>query len=86
MLHSGNIPYMCGRGDPGMATAGSGDVLTGIISAFLAQVGDPLQATVLGVQCHAIAGEEAARKKTSYCMTATDITHALPDVFADTSR
>lgn len=66
-----------------MATAGSGDVLTGMIAAFLAQVHDPLKAAILGVQLHAIAGEYAAEELTSYCLVATDITDALPAVFAD---
>lgn len=76
-------PYVCSRGDPGMATAGSGDVLTGVIAAFLAQTRHPLTAALLGVHIHAVAGEYAAEMLTSYCMTATDITAALPDAFAD---
>lgn len=81
ILHPGKRPYMCARGDPGMATAGSGDVLTGILAGFLAQVHDPLKAAILGVQFHALAGEYAAEELTSYCMAATDITDALPTVF-----
>lgn len=83
ILHPGEKPYLCARGDPGMATAGSGDVLTGVIAAFLAQVHDPLKAALLGVQFHALAGEYAAEELTSYCMAATDITEALPAVFVD---
>jgi ADP-dependent NAD(P)H-hydrate dehydratase / NAD(P)H-hydrate epimerase len=89
VFHQGTTPFVCPRGDPGMATAGSGDVLTGIIAAFLAQTHDPLKAALLGVHFHALAGEKAAEKWTSYCMAATDITEALPLVFkeyVDTNR
>jgi len=81
IFHPQAVPYVCSRGDPGMATAGSGDVLTGIIAAFLAQTKNPLHAAILGVQFHAIAGEKASSQKTPYCMVATDITEALPSVF-----
>jgi ADP-dependent NAD(P)H-hydrate dehydratase / NAD(P)H-hydrate epimerase len=81
IFHPGSKPYLCSRGDPGMATAGSGDVLTGVIAAFLAQCHDPLKAAILGVYIHALAGEFAAEKWTSYCMAATDITAALPLAF-----
>lgn len=81
IFHPGETPHMCVRGDPGMATAGSGDVLTGIISAFLSQTKDRLKAAILGVQFHAVAGELAAEKYTSYCMIATDIVKCLPQVF-----
>jgi hydroxyethylthiazole kinase-like uncharacterized protein yjeF len=81
IFHPGSRPYVLSRGDPGMATAGSGDVLTGIIAAFLAQTQDLLQAAILGVHFHAVAGEFAAEKWTSYGMVATDITEALPKAF-----
>lgn len=86
ILHPNCKPYVTSRGDPGMATAGSGDVLTGIIAAFLAQTQDPLKAAILGVQLHAIAGEYAAQKWTSYCMVASDITEALPQAIKDYLR
>lgn len=70
------------RGDPGMATAGSGDVLTGLIAALLSQKLSPYQAAILGVYLHAVSGEHAAFDKTSYCMTAIDIIDFLPDAFA----
>lgn len=68
-------------GDPGMATAGSGDVLTGIIASLLAQGLVPMNAALLGVYLHSLAGEAAAREKTSYCMIASDIIKHLPDAF-----
>lgn len=81
VLSPKNSPYLCSRGDPGMATAGCGDVLTGMIASFLAQKCEPINAAVVGVQLHAMAGENAAKKYTSYCMVATDIIDSLPSVF-----
>ncbi len=56
----GTPPLMCTSGNPGMATAGMGDVLTGIIAAFLAQGMAPLAAAAAGVEAHARAGDQAA--------------------------
>ena len=60
-------------GDPGMATAGSGDALTGLLAALLSQKLSCHQAALLGVYLHGIAGELAAHAHTSYSMIATDI-------------
>jgi NAD(P)H-hydrate epimerase len=60
-------------GDPGLATAGSGDVLTGIISSLLSQQVAPLHACILGVFIHAKAGEFASLDKTSYGFISSDI-------------
>ncbi len=53
-------PWVCDRGNPGMATAGSGDVLTGVITALLAATGDAGLAAAAGVFLHARAGDRAA--------------------------
>lgn len=77
----GKEPLLVARGDPGMATAGSGDVLTGILAALLAQKMSCYDAASLGVYLHAVAGEEAAKIKSSYGMIAGDIIDCLPKVF-----
>ncbi len=60
-------------GNAGMATAGSGDVLTGIITALLAQKYDPTIAAALGVYCHGHAGDIAAKEKGEIGLIASDI-------------
>ena len=74
-------PFIIAHGDPGMATAGSGDVLTGLIAALLAQGCPAVEASVLGVMLHALSGEAAAEEKTSHCMIASDLIEFLPRAF-----
>ncbi len=58
----GRTPALCERGNPGMASPGMGDVLTGVIAGILAQCRDPWLAARAGVLAHAMAGDAAARK------------------------
>lgn len=81
IFHPGEPIMVNPRGDPGMATAGTGDVLTGIIASLLSQGLTTHHAACLGVYIHAVAGEWAAEGLTSYCMTATDLLSYLPDAF-----
>lgn len=69
-------------GDPGMATAGSGDVLTGLLAALLAQGLSAHSAALLGVYLHSIAGEAAVKRLTSQCCIATDILLFFPVAFS----
>lgn len=81
VFHYDEPIYVCPHGDPGMATAGSGDVLTGLIASLLAQGLSTHHAALLGVYLHGIAGEYAAQELTSYCMNASDIIEAFPQAF-----
>ncbi len=67
-------------GNNGMATGGSGDVLTGIIAAFIAQGVKPYEAAVLSVFIHGMAGDVAADKKGEFSLIAGDIIEELPFV------
>jgi NAD(P)H-hydrate epimerase len=58
---AGAVPYLCDRGNPGMAAGGMGDVLTGVIAGIAAQCGDLALAARAGVFVHAQAGDLAAR-------------------------
>lgn len=66
-------------GNPGMATGGSGDVLTGMISAFLAQSLPPIEALKAAVYTHGLAGDLAMRKRGVLSMIASDIIEQIPD-------
>ncbi len=81
IFHDGESIKVCPRGDPGMATAGSGDLLTGLLAGLLAQGMSPHNAACMGVYIHGIAGEYAATELTSYCMTASDILYHYPEGF-----
>ena len=69
-------------GNAGMATAGSGDVLTGIIVGMLAQGYAPADAALLGVTLHALAGDAAAAALGTHSVIASDITEYLPEAFS----
>ncbi|MHC4915915.1 MAG: NAD(P)H-hydrate dehydratase [Planctomycetota bacterium] len=68
-------------GNPGMATGGSGDVLTGMTAALVAQRLDHFESGCLGAYVHGLAGDLAARKYGQISMTAGDIVSCLPAAF-----
>jgi ADP-dependent NAD(P)H-hydrate dehydratase / NAD(P)H-hydrate epimerase len=68
-------------GNPGMATAGSGDVLTGLILGLLAQHYKPVEAALLGVYLHGLAGDLAAENLGMEAMIASDINNYLGHAF-----
>lgn len=77
----GNI-YFNPTGNPGMATGGSGDVLTGIITSLLAQHQSPFHAAILGVYLHGLAGDFAKEKMGEEGLIASDINRNIPEALA----
>lgn len=78
--------FVNNSGNPGMATGGSGDVLTGILSGLLAQGYPPLEAAVFGVYLHGLAGDLAASRSGYEALTATDIIDFLGDAYIHFSQ
>lgn len=70
-------PRVCTAGNPGMASGGMGDILTGVIAGLLAQGLDPLEAATLGVCLHGTAGDRAARAGGERGLLASDLLEPL---------
>jgi len=73
-------------GNPGMATGGTGDVLTGLICALLAQGMSPYDAARLGVFLHGLAGDLAAEELGQISLIASDLVRFLPAAFRIVQR
>jgi len=71
--------YINSTGNPGMSTAGSGDVLSGIVASFLGQGLTGFSAAKYAVYLHGLAGDLAAKKKTQLGMIASDIIEKIPE-------
>jgi hydroxyethylthiazole kinase-like uncharacterized protein yjeF len=78
-----DVLYLNHYPNDGMATAGSGDVLAGMIGGLLGQKMDPFQATLLGIYLHSLAGDYAARQFGHRSMTAPDIIDNIGNAFRD---
>ncbi len=79
----GDRGYINTTGNPGMATAGSGDALTGIISGMIAQGYEPLKAAIFGVYLHGKAGDIAIEQTGYQALTTSDIIDGIGDAFID---
>lgn len=75
--------FINSTGNPGMATAGTGDVLTGMVSSLLGQGLSPVNAAVAAVYIHGLAGDIAAGEKGEYSLISSDIIEALPAAFRE---
>lgn len=75
--------YINGTGNPGMATAGTGDVLTGVIAGLIAQALPFEKAILAGVWIHARAGDKVAEQRGEVGMLAWDIAEKIPEVLKE---
>ncbi|NAY93245.1 NAD(P)H-hydrate dehydratase [Muricauda sp. JGD-17] len=78
--------YVNTTGNPGMATAGSGDVLTGMITALIAQGYEPLHAATFGVYLHGLAGDMGASQKGYEALTASGILENIGNAYLNFLR
>ncbi len=81
-----DILYLNHYPNDGMATAGSGDVLAGMIGGLIGQRMDPFKATLLGVYLHSLAGDFAAQTHGHRSMTAPDIIENIGNAFKELKR
>jgi NAD(P)H-hydrate epimerase len=79
LVTDGDWLYGNETGNPGMATAGAGDVLTGLVAAFVAARMEPFEAAVLAVWAHGRAGDLAAERFGTLGLTAWDILGCVPE-------
>jgi len=86
LVTDGTRYYLNRTGNPGMATGGSGDVLTGIITSFLGQGVPPFEAACLGVQVHGRAGDLAAADLGETSLIASDLVANLPQALRERTR
>jgi len=86
VVTDGKQVYINTTGNPGMATAGAGDVLTGVIAALAGQGLNDFDAAVLGVYLHGLAGDIAVQDIGQVSLIATDLIEGLPKAFLKTER
>lgn len=81
LVTDGSRQFLNPTGNPGMATAGAGDVLSGMIAALMGQGLDPYAAACLGVYLHGLAGDLAAAELGQESLIASDLLQYLPQAF-----
>ena len=86
IVTDGRRMYVNTTGNPGLATGGTGDVLTGVIAALIGQGLSPFDAAVLGVYVHGAAGDAAAARLGQVSLIATDVVDYLPHAFTQVQR
>lgn len=82
----GGRVYFNSTGNPGMATGGSGDVLTGILTGLMAQGYNAVEAALLGVYIHGLSGDLAVPETGMESLIASDLIEYLPDAFRQMKR
>jgi len=80
------LPVIVPGGNPGLATGGMGDVLSGIAGALLAQLKDPQQATTMAAALHLAAADQAVQTYGYMGLTPTDVISALPKVLWEAEK
>ncbi len=86
VVTDGRRVYRNTTGNPGMATGGTGDVLTGLVAALIGQQLEPFAAAQLGVHLHGLAGDLARDAVGEVSLTAADLLTWLPRAFLSTTR
>lgn len=86
VAHPNGCVYVNPTGNAGMATGGTGDVLTGVITSLIGQGLTPQIAAQLGVYIHGLAGDWVATHKGQHGLIASDIARALPKAFKATAQ
>jgi len=81
VVTDGEETYVNDTGNPGMASGGTGDVLTGMVAGLLAQGLEPFAAACLAVHLHGLAGDIAAEETGQHALTATDLLASIPRAF-----
>ncbi len=80
VVADGRRAYVNHTGNPGMASGGSGDVLTGMVAGLMGQLADPFEAAVVAVYAHGLAGDRARERLGEPGLTAEDILAEVPGV------